>query len=42
MFLQGMSYKEIALQYGLTPSRIEQITDRQARRASSYKKSLNP
>ena len=37
MFLQGMAYKEIAAHYGLTPGRIGQILDRQARRANFYK-----
>ena len=41
MFLQGLTYKEIANQYGLTSSRIRQILDRQARRANLYKKLLN-
>jgi len=41
MFLQGMTYKEIAGHYVLTSTRIEQILDRQARRANYYKKLLN-
>lgn len=40
LYLQGMTYKEIALQYGLTPGRIGQILDLQARRANAYKKSV--
>lgn len=38
MFLQGMTYKKIAQIYGLTASRIDQILNRQARRARYYKK----
>lgn len=41
MFLQGLTYKAIAVQYGLTAGRIGQILDRQARRANFYKKLLN-
>ncbi|MBS4020878.1 MAG: hypothetical protein KGZ79_00445 [Dethiobacter sp.] len=41
LFLRGMTYKEIASQYGLTSNRIGQILDRQARRAIFYKKLLN-
>ncbi|MGF7185306.1 hypothetical protein GGQ84_001392 [Desulfitispora alkaliphila] len=41
MFLQGLPYKEIAAQYGLSNSRIGQILDRQARRANYYKKLQN-
>jgi hypothetical protein len=41
LFLKGMTYKEIAEIYGLTAGRIGQITDKQARRAISYKKLLN-
>jgi DNA-binding CsgD family transcriptional regulator len=40
LFLQGITYKDIALQYGLTPARIGQILDRQARRANAYKRSI--
>lgn len=38
LFLNGMTYKEIAGIYGLTTGRIGQILDRQARRANLYKK----
>jgi hypothetical protein len=41
LFLKGMTYKEIAKIYGLTASRIGQITDKQARRARYYKKMPN-
>ena len=41
LFLQGMTHKEIAAQYGLSNSRIEQILDKQARRANYYKTLLN-
>jgi tRNA G10 N-methylase Trm11 len=41
LFLTGMTNREIAELYGLSASRIGQITDKQARRAISYKKTLN-
>ena len=40
LFLKGMTNKEIAVQYGLSVSRIGQIVNRQARRARFYKKPL--
>lgn len=40
LFLQGMTYKEIAIQYGLTASRIRQTLSRQAHRAYIYKELL--
>ncbi len=41
LFLQGYTYKEIAVQYGLSDSRIGQILDKQARRANYYKSLSN-
>ncbi|MCR3921394.1 MAG: SEC-C metal-binding domain-containing protein [Firmicutes bacterium] len=41
LFQQGMTYKEIAAQYGLSNSRIGQILDKQARRANYYKSLSN-
>jgi transcriptional regulator with XRE-family HTH domain len=41
LFMQGMTYKEIAKLYGLSASRINQILDTQARRANFYKSLLN-
>lgn len=41
LFLQGMTYKEIAAQYGLSNSRIGQILDKQALMANYYKSLAN-
>jgi len=41
LFITGMTYKEIEEMYGISSSRVGQITDRQARIANFYKKMQN-